>query len=155
MATKKSNDLSPKLFRRCVMTCVIAMAVAHAAQADTIRLRLPRTGAIVRVSAHRIWISMSSSCPWRSRFEGCAGRLIIPTPSPEGARPSGTHIHGPRSSSSRNPGLFRRVETLDATRRSFYRTLTARSSRNHPPGVMSAPRRELSGLAQLPQLVGG
>jgi hypothetical protein len=48
------------------------------AQADTIRLRLLRIGAIVRVSARRIWVSMSSSWPWRDLFEACARRLLAP-----------------------------------------------------------------------------
>jgi len=48
------------------------------AQADTIRLRLLRIGAIVRATARKIWVSMSASWPWRDLFESCAARLLAP-----------------------------------------------------------------------------
>jgi hypothetical protein len=46
------------------------------AQADTIRLRLLRIGALVRITARKIWVSMSAAWPWKSLFETCAGRVL-------------------------------------------------------------------------------
>jgi hypothetical protein len=68
-----------------VLTCALrrlglAGTEMAAAQADTIRLRLLRIGAIVRVTARRIWVSMSSSWPWRALFEACARRLLASAP---------------------------------------------------------------------------
>ena len=51
------------------------------AQAGTIRMRLLRIGATVRVSARKIWVSMSSSWPWQDLFRICAARLLE-APSP-------------------------------------------------------------------------
>jgi len=48
------------------------------AQAPTIRLRLLKIGALVRVTARKIWVSMSSSWPWQKSFEACAARLLAP-----------------------------------------------------------------------------
>ena len=48
------------------------------AQADTIRLRLLRIGALVRITSRKIWVSMSASWPWRALFESCARRLLAP-----------------------------------------------------------------------------
>jgi len=48
------------------------------AQADTIRLRLLRIGALVRITVRKIWVSMSASWPWRDLFESCAARLLAP-----------------------------------------------------------------------------
>ena len=65
-----------------VLTCALrrfglaGTEMAHA-QADAIRLRLLRIGAIVRVTARRIWVSMSASWPWRALFESCARRLLV------------------------------------------------------------------------------
>ena len=38
------------------------------AQASTIRTKLLKIGAVVRVTVRRIWISMSSACPWQDVF---------------------------------------------------------------------------------------
>jgi hypothetical protein len=38
------------------------------AQAATIRLKLFKIGALVRVSVRRVWLSLSSSYPWQARF---------------------------------------------------------------------------------------
>ena len=46
------------------------------AQADTIRLRLLRIGALVRITALRIRVSMSASWPWKDLFRDCAARLL-------------------------------------------------------------------------------
>ncbi len=48
------------------------------AQANTIRLRLLRIGALVRITARKIWVSMSASWPWQELFETCATRLLAP-----------------------------------------------------------------------------
>ncbi|MBI3875368.1 MAG: IS1380 family transposase [Verrucomicrobia bacterium] len=66
-----------------VLTCALRRLglagtdMAHA-QADAIRLRLLRIGALVRITARRIWVSMSASWPWRDVFESCAARLLAP-----------------------------------------------------------------------------
>jgi hypothetical protein len=39
------------------------------AQCDTIRLRLLKIGARVRVSVRRIWMSLSSAYPWRNLLQ--------------------------------------------------------------------------------------
>jgi DDE family transposase len=39
------------------------------AQVDTIRLKLFKIGAIVRVSARRVWLQMSSPYPWKEVYE--------------------------------------------------------------------------------------
>jgi DDE family transposase len=49
------------------------------AQAATIRLRLLRIGATVRITARKIWVSMSSSWPWKDLFASCAARLLAAT----------------------------------------------------------------------------
>ena len=45
------------------------------AQVQTIRLKLLKIGASVRLSVRRIWISMSSSYPYQSLFETLWMRL--------------------------------------------------------------------------------
>jgi Transposase DDE domain group 1 len=42
--------------------------VLEKAQADTIRLRLLKIGAIVRVTVRKVWISLSEAYPWRDLF---------------------------------------------------------------------------------------
>ncbi len=49
------------------------------AQAGTIRMRLLRIGATVRITARKIWVSMSSSWPWKDVFQVCAARLLAAT----------------------------------------------------------------------------
>jgi hypothetical protein len=39
------------------------------AQVDTIRLKLFKIGAVVRVTARRVWLQMSSSYPWKEVYE--------------------------------------------------------------------------------------
>ena len=41
---------------------------AGAAQCDTIRLRLLKVGAVVRVSVRRVWVSLSEAYPYREWF---------------------------------------------------------------------------------------
>jgi DDE family transposase len=40
----------------------------EAAQADTIRLKLLKIGAVVRVTVRRVWIALSEAYPWRELF---------------------------------------------------------------------------------------
>ena len=66
-----------------VLTCALrrlglAGTEMENAQADTIRLRLLRIGALVHITARKIWVSMSASWPWRDLFESCAARLLAP-----------------------------------------------------------------------------
>jgi len=42
--------------------------VLETAQADTIRLRLLKIGAIVRVTVRKVWIALSEAYPWRDLF---------------------------------------------------------------------------------------
>jgi hypothetical protein len=67
-----------------VLTCALrriglAGTEMARAQANTIRLRLLRIGAIVRITTRKIWVSMSSSWPWQELFTNCASRLLAPT----------------------------------------------------------------------------
>jgi hypothetical protein len=39
------------------------------AQVDTIRLKLLKIGAVIRVSARRVWLQMSSAYPWKEVYE--------------------------------------------------------------------------------------
>jgi hypothetical protein len=39
------------------------------AQVDTIRLKLLKIGAVVRISARRVWLQMSSDYPWKEVYE--------------------------------------------------------------------------------------
>ncbi len=64
-----------------VLTCALrriglAGTEMARAQAGTIRLRLLKIGALVRITTRRIWVSMSSSWPWQHVFERCAQRLL-------------------------------------------------------------------------------
>ena len=45
------------------------------AQVGTIRLRLLKIAARVRVTARRIWVSYSSAYPWRRQFEAALAAL--------------------------------------------------------------------------------
>jgi hypothetical protein len=42
--------------------------VLETAQADTIRLRLLKIGAIVRITVRKVWIALSEAYPWRDLF---------------------------------------------------------------------------------------
>jgi hypothetical protein len=66
-----------------VLTCALrrlglAGTPMENAQAETIRLRLLKVGALVRVTTRKIWVSMSSSWPGREVFTACAARLLAP-----------------------------------------------------------------------------
>jgi hypothetical protein len=47
----------------------------EAAQADTIRLRLLKIGAIIRVTVRKVWIALSEAYPWRDLFNQVYDRL--------------------------------------------------------------------------------
>ena len=50
------------------------------AQCGTIRLKLLKIGARVRITARRIWVAMSESCPYKEIFFGAWARLQpVPT----------------------------------------------------------------------------
>lgn len=49
--------------------------VLETAQADTIRLRLLKIGAIVRVTVRKVWIALSEAYPWRDLFAEVYERL--------------------------------------------------------------------------------
>ena len=56
-----------------VLLCALRrIGLAHSQFADatcgTIRLKLLKIGALVRVSVRRIKVAMSSACPWRNEF---------------------------------------------------------------------------------------
>jgi hypothetical protein len=46
-----------------------------AASCGTIRLKLLKLGALVRVSVRRIKIAIASACPWHEEFEHAHARL--------------------------------------------------------------------------------
>jgi len=55
----------------------------QAAQVDTIRLRLLKIGAVVRVTVRKIWIALSNAYPWRDVFAQVYEQLTrwrIPAP---------------------------------------------------------------------------
>jgi hypothetical protein len=54
------------------------------AQCDTIRLKLLKIGAIIRVSVRRVWFSLAESCPYQSVFRQAFENLRawLPTPRP-------------------------------------------------------------------------
>jgi hypothetical protein len=45
------------------------------AQADTIRLRLLKIGAVIRVTVRKVWIALSEAYPWRDTFSQVYDRL--------------------------------------------------------------------------------
>jgi hypothetical protein len=54
------------------------------AQCDTIRLKLLKIGAIIRVSVRRVWFSLAESCPYQAVFRQAFESLRdwLPTPRP-------------------------------------------------------------------------
>lgn len=50
------------------------------AQCDTIRLKLFKIGARIRVTARKIWISLSSSYPWAELFQRVHSKLLAASP---------------------------------------------------------------------------
>lgn len=38
------------------------------AQVDTIRLKLFKVGAMVRINARRVWLEMNAICPWKQIY---------------------------------------------------------------------------------------
>lgn len=66
-----------------VLTCALRRIGLYGtrmerAQAATIRMRLLRIGATVKLTTRKIWVSMSASWPWQDVFEVCARRLLSP-----------------------------------------------------------------------------
>ena len=56
------------------------------AQADTIRLRLLKIGAVIRVTVRKVWIALSEAWPWRELFgqvydQLTAWRRVVPNTS--------------------------------------------------------------------------
>ena len=47
-----------------------------AAQADTIRLKLLKIGAVIRVTVRKVWIALSESYPWQELFAAVYARLV-------------------------------------------------------------------------------
>ena len=45
------------------------------AQADTIRLKLLKIGAVIRVTVRKVWIALSESYPWQDLFAAVFTRL--------------------------------------------------------------------------------
>jgi hypothetical protein len=57
------------------------------ARCDTIRLKLLKIGAIVRVTVRRVWFSLAESCPYQALFAQvfdnlCRWQLPRPRPAP-------------------------------------------------------------------------
>ena len=46
------------------------------AQADTIRLRLLKIGAVIRITVRKVWVALSESYPWQELFATVYARLI-------------------------------------------------------------------------------
>jgi hypothetical protein len=49
------------------------------ATCGTIRVQLFKIGAVVRVTARRVWVSLSSAFPWQALFAQVASRLAAVT----------------------------------------------------------------------------
>ena len=77
MVGERVDDLLADAFveaMACVLTCALrriglAGTEMARAQANTIRLRLLRIGALVRITTRKIWVSMSASWPWQELFQ--------------------------------------------------------------------------------------
>jgi hypothetical protein len=57
------------------------------AQCDTLRLKLLKIGAVIRISVRRVYVSLSESYPFRDLFVRAWNnlrRLVMPTPIPSG-----------------------------------------------------------------------
>lgn len=54
----------------------LAQTAESALRCDTIRLKLFKIGATVKITARRIWIMLSGGCPNRSLFSAVAQKLI-------------------------------------------------------------------------------
>ena len=52
------------------------------ARCDTIRLKLLKIGAQVRITFRKVWVSMSESCPYRRIFRQVYGNLVGVRPIP-------------------------------------------------------------------------
>ena len=46
------------------------------AQADTIRCKLLKIGAVIRVTVRKVWVALSESYPWQELFATVYARLI-------------------------------------------------------------------------------
>jgi cytochrome c-type biogenesis protein CcmH/NrfG len=57
------------------------------AQADTIRVRLLKIGAVIRVTVRKVWVALSESYPWQELFATVYARLTAwrATPQPNSA----------------------------------------------------------------------
>jgi hypothetical protein len=80
-AAMRANQL--RLWFACaayVLMCALRrIGLAHtqfaAATCGTIRLRLPKVGALVRISVRRVTVAMASSCPWQYEWALAHARL--------------------------------------------------------------------------------
>ena len=52
------------------------------ARCDTIRLKLLKIGAQVRVTFRKVWVSMAESCPYRRIFQQVHAKLVGIRPIP-------------------------------------------------------------------------
>ena len=52
------------------------------ARCDTIRLKLLKIGARVRITFRKVWVSMSESCPYRRIFRQVYANLVGTRPIP-------------------------------------------------------------------------
>jgi hypothetical protein len=69
----------------------LAQTALAEAQCDTLRLKLLKLGAVVRVSVRRVWLSLSEAYPFSDTFVRVwenLRRLLVPAPAPA-ASPSG------------------------------------------------------------------
>ena len=49
-------------------------------QCDTLRLRLLKIGAVVKITVRRIWVALSSGCPFAREFRWAAEQLLRAPP---------------------------------------------------------------------------
>jgi Transposase DDE domain group 1 len=80
--TMRANPI--RLFFSSIAYVLLELGLAGTelaqAQCQTIRLKLLKIGALVRVSVRKVWVSLASSCPYAEVFRQVHARL-------SGARP--------------------------------------------------------------------
>jgi len=107
------------------------------AQVDTIRLKLFKIGALVRISARRVWLELSSTYPWKQIYAKAFDALRC-SPSPPQPNSFSTQTQEPawRSYAS-NP-----TSNCDETRH------TCRTSRQNDFKTVDGPSRRLETTTQ-------
>ena len=87
-ATMRANELRPwfSSVAYTLMTALRRLGLKNTSMAkarcDTIRFKLLKIGAQVRITFRKVWVSMSESCPYRRIFRQVYGNLVGVRPIP-------------------------------------------------------------------------